>query len=119
MLSIIQDEDLQRRALHTGRYWIERLGNLSARFPIIGQVRGSGLFLGIELVRDRETLEPAGWEASYITERMKERGILVSTEGPHHNVLKLKPPMIFRRDDVDLFVEALAEVLGDTVLRVD
>lgn len=119
VLSIIQDEDLQRRALHTGRYWIERLGNLSARFPIIGQVRGSGLFLGIELVRDRETLEPAGWEASYITERMKERGILVSTEGPHHNVLKLKPPMIFRRDDVDLFVEALAEVLGDTVLRVD
>ena len=117
VLSIIQDEDLQRNALNTGRYWIKRLRELSARFPIIGQVRGAGLFLGIELVRNSETLEPADWEASYITERMKERGILVSTEGPHHNVLKLKPPIIFRREDVDRFVECLAEVLRDTVLR--
>ncbi len=119
VLSIIQDEDLQRNALNTGRDWMERLRELSARFPIIGQVRGAGLFLGIELVRNKDTLEPADWEASYITERMKERGILVSTEGPLHNVLKLKPPIIFRREDVDLFVEVLAEVLGDTVLRVD
>ena len=49
---------------------------------------------------------------------MKEHGILISTEGPHHNVLKLKPPIIFRREHVDLFVEVFAEVLGDTVLRV-
>lgn len=119
VLSIIQDEGLQRNALNTGRYWIERLRELSARFPVIGQVRGAGLFLGVELIRDSETLEPADWEASYIAERMKDRGILVSTEGPHHNVLKLKPPIIFRREDVDLFIEALAEVLADTVLRVD
>ncbi len=119
VLSIIQDEDLQQNALNTGRYWIKRLRELSTRFPIIGQVRGSGLFLGIELVRNGESLEPADWEASYIAERMKDRGILVSTEGPHHNVLKLKPPIIFGREDVDLFVEVLAEVLADTVLRVD
>ena len=119
VLAIIQDHDLQRNALNTGCYWIKRLRELSARFPIIGQARGSGLFLGIELVRNRDTLETADWEASYITERMKDRGILVSTEGPHHNTLKLKPPIIFRRKDADLFVDALAEVLGDTVLRVD
>ena len=118
-LSIIQDEDLQQNARETGGYWIKRLRELSARFPIMGQARGSGLFLGIELVRNRVTLEPASWEASYIAERMKERGILISTEGPHHNVLKLKPPIIFQREDVDLFVELLAEVLQDTVLRVD
>ena len=118
-LSIIQDERLQQNALEVGSYWIERLRELSARFPIIGQVRGSGLFLGIELVRDRRTREPADWEASYIAERMKEHGILISTEGPHHNVLKLKPPIIFRREHVDIFVEVFAEVLGDTVLRVD
>jgi len=119
VLSIIQDEGLQQNALNTGHYWIERLRELRARFPLIGQVRGAGLFLGIELVRDRDTLEPADWEASYITERMKDRGILVSTEGPHHNVLKLKPPIIFRREDVDLFVDVLADTLRDTVLRVD
>ena len=54
VLSIIQDEDLQQNALNTGRYWIERLRELSARFPLIGQVRGAGLFLGIELVRNRD-----------------------------------------------------------------
>ncbi len=118
-LSIIQEEDLQRNAYKTGAYWLERLGELGMRFPIIGQARGSGLFLGIELIRDRETLEPADWEASYIAERMKARGILVSTEGPHHNALKLKPPLCFRRADVDLFVEALAEVLGDAVLTIE
>ncbi len=118
-LRIVQDEGLQRNALEVGAYWIERLRALSARFPIIGQVRGSGLFLGVELVRDSATREPADWEATYIAERMKGLGILVSTEGPRRNVLKLKPPLIFRREHVDQFVEALAEVLGDTVLRVD
>ena len=64
------------------------------------------------------SLEPADWEATYIVERMKESGILVSTEGPHHNVLKLKPPMCIGREQVDRFVDVFAEVLGDTVLRV-
>ncbi|MDE2637167.1 MAG: aminotransferase class III-fold pyridoxal phosphate-dependent enzyme [Chloroflexota bacterium] len=118
VLSIIQDEDLQRKARDIGAYWIERLGDLAASFPIIGQVRGSGLFLGIELVRDPISLAPADWEATYIAERMKEHGILVSMEGPHHNALKLKPPMCFGREQVDLFVDVLAEVLEDTVLRV-
>ena len=118
VLSIIQDEDLLRSARDIGAYWIERLRELSERFPIIGQVRGAGLFLGIELVRDPVSLEPADWEATCIAERMKGRGILVSTEGPHHNVLKLKPPMCFGHEQVDLFVDVLAEVLGDTVLRV-
>ncbi len=119
VLSVIQDDALQLNAQHTGAYWVERLRTLSLRFPIIGQVRGAGLFLGIELIRDRDTLAPAGWEASYIAERMKANGILVSTEGPHHNVLKLKPPIIFQRQHVDRFVDVLEMVLGDTVLRVD
>ena len=117
VLRVIEDEDLQRNALETGAYWLECLNALKAEFRIIGQVRGAGLFLGIDLVRDLETREPAGWEAAYIAERMKGRGVLVSTEGPGHNVLKLKPPLIFRREHVDLFVEVLAGVLGDTVLR--
>ena len=118
VLSVIQDEGLQQNAQDVGGYWMQRLRELSERYPIIGQARGAGLFLGIELVRDSVTLAPADWEASYIAERMKGRGILVSTEGPHHNVLKLKPPIIFRREHVDQFVEALADVLGDTALQL-
>ena len=116
VLRIIQDEGLQQRALEVGSYWLEKLRALGERFPLIGQARGSGLFLGVELARDRATLEPADWEAAYIVERMKGRGILVSTEGPCHNVLKLKPPLIFRRRDVDLFMAVFGEVLSDTAL---
>ena len=118
VLQVIKDERLQQNALETGGYWLERLRALGERFPRIGQARGAGLFLGVDLVSDRESLAPADWEAAYIVERMKARGILVSTEGPGHNVLKLKPPLVFRRADVDLFVDALGDVLGDTVLRV-
>ncbi len=118
VLSIIEDENLQRKARDIGACWIQRLTGLAESYPIIGQARGAGLFLGIELVRDPVSLEPADWEASYIVERMKERGILVSTEGPQHNVLKLKPPMCFGCEQVDLFVDVLAEILRDTVLSV-
>ena len=118
VLHIIADEKLQENAAATGKYWMESLQALQAQFPIIGQMRGSGLFLGIELIRDTNSLEPADWEATYIVERMKNNGILLSTEGPHHNVLKLKPPIIFQRQHVDLFVDVFEQVLQDTVLRV-
>ena len=117
VLNIIADENLQQNANETGSYWMQRLQALQAHFPIIGQVRGSGLFLGIELIRDSDTLEPADWEADYIVERMKGRGILLSTEGPLHNVLKLKPPLIFQREHVDTFMDVFEHVLQDTVLR--
>ncbi len=118
VLKIIADENLQRKACNTGLYWMEGLRHLQSQNPIIGEVRGSGLFLGVELIRDQQTLEPADWEADYIVERMKDRGILLSTEGPRHNTLKLKPPMAFGREDVDLFMDVLADVLRDSVLRV-
>ncbi len=117
VLRIIEDEGLQANARDTGAYWLRQLRALQADYPIIGQVRGAGLFLGIDLARDQHTLEPADWEAAYIVERMKGRGLLVSTEGPGHNVLKLKPPLCFGREEVDRFVAVLAEVLADTVLR--
>ena len=118
VLRVIADEGLQANALETGAYWLERLSGLQADFPIVGQARGAGLFLGVELARDAGTLEPADWEATYVVERMKARGILLSTEGPHHNVLKLKPPLCFGRADVDLFMAVLEEVLGDTALDI-
>lgn len=117
VLKIIVEDRLQHNALETGTYWMNRLRALPEKHSIIGQVRGSGLFLGIELIRDLNTLEPAAPEANYVVERMKQLGILVSTEGPHHNVLKLKPPIIFGRKHVDIFMSAFDEVLQDTVLQ--
>jgi len=117
VLKIILEDDLQYNALAVGRYWMEQLCDLQARYPIIGHVRGSGLFLGIELVRNPETLEPADEEASYIVEHMKEQGFLLSTEGPLHNVIKIKPPIIFQKHHVDRFMIALEDVLLHTVLQ--
>ena len=111
VLDIIQDEDLQQNALETGNYLMEGLKQLMSKHPIIGDVRGSGLFIGAELVRNRKTLEPAVPEINHIVEQLKERGFLISTDGPLHNVLKIKPPMVFSRQNAAEFVAHLDQVL--------
>lgn len=80
-------------------------------------MRGLGLFIGIELVRNLATLEPANYEASYLVERMKERGVLLSTDGPFHNAIKIKPPLVFSREDADRLVRNLDVVLEEDYLR--
>jgi 4-aminobutyrate aminotransferase-like enzyme len=67
----------------------------------------------VELVRDRATLEPAGAEASFVANRMRDRGVLLGTDGPHHNVVKIRPPMQFTTDDADLLLEALDCALAE------
>jgi len=76
-------------------------------------VRGSGLFLGLDLVLDRDTREPAPRQASYVVNRLRENGILTGTDGPHHNVIKLRPPLIFSQADANLFVDTLDKVLKE------
>jgi 4-aminobutyrate aminotransferase-like enzyme len=78
---------------------------------LIGDVRGSGLFLGVELVKDRVTLEPASTEASRVVNRLRECGILTGTDGPHHNVIKLRPPLCFTKEDADRFVGVLGDAM--------
>lgn len=73
---------------------------------------GAGLFIGIELVRDRKTLTPAGEEASWLSNALKERHILLGTDGPHHNVIKIKPPMCVTIKDADFFLTTFADVLA-------
>ena len=109
---MLRDEKLQAHALEVGERMLRALVPVASRHEIVGDVRGSGLFLGVELVRDRETLEPAGEEAAFVANRMRERGILLGTDGPHHNVVKIRPPMPFSAEDADLLVETLDEVLG-------
>ncbi len=118
VLDVIEMEGLQANAWQVGNRLLAGLTALMERHPLIGDVRGLGLFIGIELVRDRETLEPAAWEASYIVERMKEHGILLSIDGPLHNVLKLKPPIVFDAANADFLVETLDKVLAEDAARV-
>lgn len=118
VLDVMRDERLQANALRVGTRILDGLRGLMARHEVVGDVRGSGLFLGVELVRDRATLEPAGEEASYVVDRLREVGVLAGTDGPHHNVIKLRPPLIVADADADLLVAALDEVLGEDAARV-
>jgi 4-aminobutyrate aminotransferase-like enzyme len=117
VLDVIREEGLQENARDAGDYLLSGLKQLAGRHPLIGDVRGQGLFLGFELVRDRETLEPAADEASEIVNVMKELGVLLSTDGPLHNVIKIKPPLVFSRADADLVVERLDRVLSGVAER--
>ena len=107
VLDVLRDEELQAHALRVGERMLAQLRPLIDECEMVGDVRGSGLFLGIELVRDRETLEPAAAEASYVSNRMRELGFLLGTDGPYHNVVKIRPPMPFDEENADLLVAAL------------
>ena len=95
VLKIIEEEKLQQNAFHVGKVLLEGFHKLMDQFPIIGDVRGHGLFVGVELVKDRISQSPAVPEIDNLVERMKEKGYLLSTDGPLHNVLKIKPPIVF------------------------
>ncbi len=113
VLDVVEQEHLQENALRTGHYLAARLNALQEKHALIGDVRGAGLFLGVDLVLNREMREPAPLQASYIVNRLRERGILTGTDGPHHNVIKLRPPLIFSQADADLFVTTLDSVLAE------
>ena len=117
VLDVIRDEGLQEHARSVGAGLKNGLVALKDKHPLIGDVRGLGLFLGVELVLDPHTREPAPRHATYVIERLKQHGILVSVDGPQHNVLKLKPPLVFDRTDADRFVGTLDRILGEDCLR--
>ena len=113
VLDVIEEEQLQENAQTVGSLLLAGLQGLKQKYPVIGDVRGLGLFIGVELVTDRELLTPAAGQAGYIAERMKQRGILISTDGPLHNVLKIKPPMCFSRDNAEQFLATLELILSE------
>ncbi len=117
VLDVVEEEHLQQNALRTGNYLIAKLQQMQRQHEIIGDVRGSGLFLGLDLVRNRDTREPASDQASYISNRLRDCGILTGTDGPHHNVIKLRPPLILSEADADLFVAVLDAVLEEDAAR--
>ena len=111
VLDVIESEGLQENALTVGDHIVARIHELATRHPLIGTVHGSGLYLGVELVRDRTTLEPAAMETAAICERMRELGVILQATGDRANVLKTKPPMCITRESADFFVDMLDRVL--------
>jgi 4-aminobutyrate aminotransferase-like enzyme len=107
VLDVMENEQLQEHALNVGNRLRDGLAALMKRHKLIGDVRGTGLFVGMELVRDRETLEPADREAEALVNRLRQQGILLSVDGPLHNVIKIKPPMVLTADDVDMVVRSI------------
>ena len=111
VLDTMRDEGLQENARVVGEHLKTRLEALAQKHALVGPIHGHGLYLGVELVRDRETLEPAAEEANAISERLRELGVIVLTTSERKNVLKMKPPLCLTRESADFVVDALDEVL--------
>jgi len=111
VLDVVVNENLQTHALEVGERMLLGLRDLMNRHQLIGDVRGSGFFLGAELVSDRKTLEPATERADLVINRMRDEGILLGTDGPFHNVLKIRPPLPFSASDADRLISTLDRIL--------
>jgi 4-aminobutyrate aminotransferase-like enzyme/Ser/Thr protein kinase RdoA (MazF antagonist) len=118
VLDVIENEDLQKNAYRAGKRLLSGLQGLMENYALIGDVRGLGLYVGVELVTDRRTLDPAPQHADYVINRLKDHGILISTDGPLYNVLKMKPPIVFTEQNADDVVQALDKVLREDCLQV-
>lgn len=112
VLDVIEADGLQARALATGEHLLGRFRQLADTFQCIGDVRGTGLYLGVDLVLDRTSKAPATALAGDIANALRDRGVLVSTDGPADNVLKIKPPIVFGIPEADLLADELQRVLG-------
>jgi ethanolamine-phosphate phospho-lyase len=112
-MNVIEEEKLQENCLIVGEYLKQHVCELMGEFDLIGDVRGLGLFIGIELVKDQKLRTPATEEASFVVNRMKNvHKILISSDGPDENVVKLKPPMVFNKENADEFIAGFKECLA-------
>ncbi|MCK5406087.1 MAG: aminotransferase class III-fold pyridoxal phosphate-dependent enzyme, partial [Candidatus Krumholzibacteria bacterium] len=118
VLDVVEEEGLQERALRLGQRLRAGLEEIKGRFAIVGDVRGSGLFMGVELVRDRDSLEPAREEATYVVNRLREKGVLAGTDGPFDNVIKVRGPLVLNEDDIDLALDIIDQTLGEDPVQV-
>ena len=117
VLDVVVGAKLQEHAAVVGGTLKASLASLSMRHDAIGDVRGRGLFLGVELVRDRATKTPSPEIAYYVVERAKDLGVLLCADGPDRNVIKIKPPMTFSQRDAERLVSTLDQVLAEDPVR--
>ncbi|MET7030315.1 aminotransferase class III-fold pyridoxal phosphate-dependent enzyme [Sediminicola luteus] len=116
VIKVVKRERLQAHALKVGEFLKSELKKLAMDFPIIGDVRGEGLFLGIELVD--ASMNPLAEQTDYLANRMKDHGILMSTDGPDHNVLKIKPPMVFTLENAKELIFYLRKILAEDFMKM-
>ncbi len=114
VLDIVDDEGLMDNADAMGARLMAGLTALADQFPLIGDVRGQGLFTGVEMVKDRLTRDPATWQTAYILNRMREDRILIGCEGPDNNILKIRPPLTIDAEGVDMVLDRLQAILAET-----
>jgi hypothetical protein len=107
VLKVVQQEQLMKNANDCGHYFIKKLKALQQEFELIGDVRGLGLFIGVEFVEDRQSKQPATEKTARLIEYFKSHDILMTSEGPFYNILKIKPPIVFSVQDADKFVDVL------------
>lgn len=113
VLEVIEEEGLQANALKVGNHLLEGFRQLAGKHSMIGDVRGKGLMIGVELVKDRQTKEPAKEECARIFERAKDLGLLIGKGGLNGNVLRIKPPMCLHREDADFMLAVLDQALAE------
>ncbi|MDH3864941.1 MAG: aminotransferase class III-fold pyridoxal phosphate-dependent enzyme, partial [Gammaproteobacteria bacterium] len=113
VLDVLEQEDLQQNALEVGQYLVDGLWTLAERHEVIGDVRGSGFFLGLELVEDRERKTPATDLTKRVLNELRERGLLTGSIGPDANILKLRCPMVFTRENADYALGIIDETLTE------
>ena len=111
VLDIIEEEKLQQNAHKVGQKLKNMLLELKNKYRFIGDIRGEGLFLGIEIVEDKDLLIPSPEKTFHLVNQMKEMGILLSADGPNHNVIKIKPPLVFDIDNASFLVETMDSLL--------
>lgn len=116
VLRTVKREKLQKNAYEVGEFLKSKLKQLSNDFPIIGDVRGQGLFLGIELVDSNK--KPLALQTEYLANRIKDHGILMSTDGPDHNVLKIKPPIVFTKQNAEELLFYLEKILNEDFMKI-
>ena len=113
VLDVIEQEELQENARIVGDYLTSGLHALAEKHTAIGDIRGTGLFIAVELIKDKESREPATAFAADVVNRLKDRGVLTGSIGPDANILKLRPPMVFSRDDADYMLGILDDALAN------
>eukprot|EP01114_Cavostelium_apophysatum_P024778 TRINITY_DN982_c0_g1_i1.p1 TRINITY_DN982_c0_g1~~TRINITY_DN982_c0_g1_i1.p1 ORF type:complete len:487 (+),score=125.08 TRINITY_DN982_c0_g1_i1:17-1477(+) len=113
VLDVVKNENIQQKAHEIGTHLIQNLKQLQKKHPLIGDVRGRGLMLGVEFVRDQKTLEPANTETQAIIEKAREHGVLIGKGGLYGNCLRIKPPMCITKDNADYFTEVLDKCISD------
>lgn len=115
---MVDEEGLQENARTVGNQLLDGFRVLKEKHPVFGDVRGVGLFLGVELVTDRKTKEPATGIANYVMNRLRDHRVLIGREGPFDNILKIRPPLTITPDDAGLILDLMDQIFSETPCAV-